>query len=379
MLSWTNIDPSYYFYISLGSSLVIFILFTAFRQFIKKCVIKLFDRIKVKSSTFMEEINLALSKPLDYLWMLTGLSIALAASPFVKFTGSIKPLLWLGEDKINLAFIPSSLLSNAYKVCFIILLTWAAYNFESLYEKVLLNISFKLTDENNSLIIRFTAKIIRFLTIAFGVFVIISQFTDLNALITGVGLGGVAFTFIAKDSLSNIMSGVILMIDKPFAIGDWIQVGTLEGLVEDISFRSTRIRTFTQGLVLVPNLKLSNENIINWSTMPKRRVSFELGLTYHTSCEQLKKCIGALETLLADHINIEPETSLVHFSSFGDYALNLTITYFTLVTDLKNYSKTKEQINLKIIEIIENCGLEIAFPTQNIIMAPPDEKTSLQD
>ena len=162
------------------------------------------------------------------------------------------------------------------------------------------------------------------------------------------------------------MSGIVLMIDKPFVIGDWLEIGTIEGIIEDVSFRSTRIRTFTQGLVVVPNATLSNDNIINWSLMPKRRVLFELGVSYDTTEQQLTYIVEAIKKILASDEDIEKDTSIVAFDHFGDYALQIRIMYFTLKVSLAEYAEIKERINLQLLQLAEQHQITIAFPTQEI-------------
>ncbi|MEG1704796.1 MAG: mechanosensitive ion channel family protein, partial [Niameybacter sp.] len=217
------------------------------------------------------------------------------------------------------------------------------------------------------LLIRFTGKIIRLTIILIGIMMMITQLNiKIAGILTGVGLGGVAFTFIAKDTLTNIMSGVVLMIDRPFTIGDWVQCGSIEGIIEDVSFRSTRIRTFEQGLVIVPNTTLANDNILNWSTMPKRRVRFSLGVTYDTSSDKLQTFMDQLKESLAQNDLIEKDTSLVYFDDFGDFSLNIIVLFYALQTDLKSYSALKQQVNLDIMRLAAELEVNIAFPTQTI-------------
>ena len=153
--------------------------------------------------------------------------------------------------------------------------------------------------------------------IIMGLALIIAQ-CDINipGIMTGVGLSGVAFTFIAKDTLTNIMS-----------------------------FRSTRIRTFEQGLVIVPNTTLSNDNILNWSTMPKRRAKFTIGVTYDTPKEQLEYFITRLKESLKETPDIEKDTYLVYFNEFGPYSLDIVVMYYTFNTRLKDYTALKEAVN----------------------------------
>ena len=185
---------------------------------------------------------------------------------------------------------------------------------------------------------------------------------------TGVGIGGAAVALVAKDSLASIFSGMFLLLDKPFVIGDWISINDIEGVVEDISFRSTRIRTFSQSLVIIPNNTINNANITNWSRMEKRRVVFDLGVSYDTTPEQIQLCTHEIQSALSLMDEVEKETYQVHFTTFGDYSLNIQIIYYTTATQLADYLAVREKVNLKILELCEAHHIEIAFPTQTILL-----------
>ncbi|MGL4800115.1 MAG: mechanosensitive ion channel family protein [Cellulosilyticaceae bacterium] len=358
--------PSYAFFIQLGSALIVFLIFLLLRKLVHNGIFNFFKRKQHLLTDILDEMTSSLERPLDYLWVLTGGYLAIMISPFVNYPTFKQPLLIIGEIELSLHFIPFDFLNKGYATLFIIGLTWAAYNFVDIYEKLLLRIGSKFTLFDNALIIRFTAKIIKFIVMVIGIGIIISQFIELGNILTGVGIAGAAFTFIAKDTLTDIMSGVVLMVDTPFTIGDWVAIGSLEGIVEDVSFRSTRIRTFEQGLVVIPNATLANDNILNWSTMPKRRYRFSLGITYDTPKETLTTFIEALKNELHSLEAIESDSLLVFFDNYGDFSLNIMVQYFTTNTDLKSYSALKEQVNLIIMDLAHTHQVTIAFPTQTI-------------
>lgn len=370
LLDLFAISPSYRFYIQLGLACFIMLFFIILSKTLRKVILKFLTHFNSKMPNFLDELTAALSKPLDYWWILTGLYIGLLASPFVRYPNLIQSELYIGESlHINFAIIPLSLLHRCYGILFTILLTWSAYNCVGLYEKTLINIGSKFTLLDHTLLIRFTSRIIKLMIIIIGLALIIAQCgINIGGIITGVGLGGVAFTFIAKDTLTNIMSGIVLMIDRPFTIGDWIECSSIEGIIEDVSFRSTRIRTFEQGLVIVPNTTLSNDNILNWSTMPKRRVKFTIGVTYDTPKEQLEYFINRLKEILKETPDVEKDTYLVYFNEFGPYSLDISIMYYTFQTRLKDYAALKEAVNLNIMELAKELNISIAFPTKTIQM-----------
>ena len=138
--------------------------------------------------------------------------------------------------------------------------------------------------------LNFILKIVRVIIYIIAIIIVLAILgINLNGLIAGLGLGGVIVTLAAQDTAKNLFGGFIIFIDKPFIVGDWIQMDTYEGTVEDITFRSTRIRTFENSVLNVPNSKISDSSIINWSKMESRRYRFTLTLAIDTPLERLQK------------------------------------------------------------------------------------------
>ena len=189
---------------------------------------------------------------------------------------------------------------------------------------------------------------------------------DVNGFVAGLGIGGLAFALAAQDSLSNFFGGIVIILDKPFSIGDWILTPNVEGTVEDINFRSTKVRTFAHALVTVPNATLAKNPITNWSKMGRRRITFNLGVTYTTPKEKLAKCVAGIETMLRTHEEIHPETIFVTFDSFNSSSLHIFIYCFTNTTAWGEFLKVKENVNFKILEILEQEGVSVAFPSRSV-------------
>lgn len=213
------------------------------------------------------------------------------------------------------------------------------------------------------------AKIIRFIIIAVALVVILQEWDyDISGFIAGLGLGGLAFALAAQQTLSNLFGGFVLITDKPFGIGDWILTPSVEGTVEEINFRSTRIRTFAQALVTVPNSTLANEPITNWSRMGKRQISFNLGVPYSTPKAKLEVCIDKIKKMLVEHEDIHKQTIMVGFDSFKDGRYNIFLYLFTRTTIWEEYVGVKEDVNLKIIDILEEEGVSMIPPSSQVIV-----------
>jgi MscS family membrane protein len=216
----------------------------------------------------------------------------------------------------------------------------------------------------DKILIPFFSKIIRFLILALAFVTICSNWGyDINGFIAGLGLGGLAFALAAKDLLANIFSGMVIIADRPFSIGDWIKTSDLEGTIEDINFRSTKVRTSEQALVTVPNSNLINAPIINFTKREIRRITFNLGVTYDTPRDALKKSIEKIRCMLVQHPGIDSKTILVKFDSFGESGLNIFMYFFTNTTIWEEYLTIKQDVNFQILRILEEENVSIAFPT----------------
>lgn len=163
----------------------------------------------------------------------------------------------------------------------------------------------------------------------------------------------------------------MIILDKPFSIGDRIGTSSVEGTVEEITYRSTKVRTFAQALVTVPNSTMANEAITNWSKMGRRRITFNLGVTYTTPRFRLETCIARIEKMLREHPQIHQETIFVNFDRFNESSLDIFLYFFTVTTNWGEYLKVREDVNLKIMAILEEEKVSIAFPSRSVYFETP--------
>jgi len=192
---------------------------------------------------------------------------------------------------------------------------------------------------------------------------------NVTALIASLGLGGLAFALAAKDTASNLFGSFALLADKSIRIGEWIKVGDVEGVVEAVGMRTTKIRAFNHSLITVPNQLVANTPIENFSRRGIRRIKMNVGLTYSTSSAQITKIVEEIKYMLHNHEGIsQDDTLLVNFDSFGDSALKIFIYTFTSTSNWDKYLEIKEDIHLKIMHIVEDNGSSFAFPSQSIYM-----------
>jgi MscS family membrane protein len=190
---------------------------------------------------------------------------------------------------------------------------------------------------------------------------------NIGGILATLGIGGAAFAFAAKDTIANIYGSIALALDRPFRVGDWIQVGSVvDGDVEEIGLRSTKVRTWPKTVISIPNAVLANEMINNWSRMPKRRVKQVVGVTYGTSPDTMEKIVEAIRTTLREDEGVQQDFILVNWTDFGSSSLDILVYYFTSTTAWLEHMEVRQRINGKIARVIADHGSSVAFPTRTV-------------
>ncbi|MEE9595092.1 MAG: mechanosensitive ion channel family protein [Candidatus Hydrothermarchaeales archaeon] len=212
--------------------------------------------------------------------------------------------------------------------------------------------------------------IIKVLIWGFGVIFLLDNLGfEISALVAGLGIGGVAVALAAQAVLGDLFSYFAIMFDRPFEIGDFIIVGDYLGTVEHVGIKTTRIRSLGGEQVVFSNTDLTNSRVRNYKRMEKRRVLFNMGVTYQTSHEKLKEIPTVIRTIIE---NISDTVfDRAHFSSYGDFNLVFEVAYYVASGDYKKYRDVQQEINLKIKEEFEKRGIEFAYPTQTVYLNKP--------
>jgi len=224
-------------------------------------------------------------------------------------------------------------------------------------------------------LVPFIAKTLKIFLVLTGVLVVAQNMGySISGLIASLGIGGIAVAMAAKDTIANIFGSVMILVDRPFSIGDWIKTKEFEGVVEEIGFRSTRIRTFAKTVVNVPNSMLANMVIDNIDARPKRRVKMRIGITYDTTPDQMQKAIAGIEKILKYHIGVDQDFSLVKFDEFEDSSLSIFLYYFTKTTHWEEYLQVRQEVNMEIMELLESLKLEFAFPSRTVYLQNQEEE-----
>jgi MscS family membrane protein len=196
---------------------------------------------------------------------------------------------------------------------------------------------------------------------------------NLSAALAGLGIGGIAVALAAQKTIENLFGGISILTDRVMRVGDLCRVGETIGTVEDIGLRSTRIRTFERGLISVPNGSLATANVENLSARDKMRIFGKLGLRYETSREQLERVLREVGTMLREHPRVESTTAWIRLAKLADSALELEMQAYVLTRDYDDYAAVREDLLLRIMDIVESCGTALAFPSQTLYLARESE------
>ncbi|MEA3498977.1 MAG: mechanosensitive ion channel family protein [Campylobacterota bacterium] len=325
-------------------AILIFMFFQFFRVFFRKLAYKL---VQKTSNKYDDEILASIKKPIDFLFIVVGAKVA-------------KLVLVLSSD-ISILF--DKILATG----FIIVLFWIFVELLNYFAIHLDKVTNKFGDKISEDVANFIVKSVRLFIVAIGVFTILQEWGyNISGFLASLGLVGMAFALAAKDTAANLFGSLVIFTDKPFRVGEWIKTPDVEGTIESIGIRSTKVRTFAQALVTVPNASLANSAILNWSRMGKRRIKMNVGLTYDTSGETVEKIIEDIKNMLTNHNDIHQGTIHIYFSAFGDSSLNIFCYYFTKTTNWGEFMKVREDTYLKIMKIVEQNGSGFAYPTQTL-------------
>ncbi|MFD2205115.1 mechanosensitive ion channel family protein [Kiloniella antarctica] len=279
--------------------------------------------------------------------------------------------VFLSLDYLNLDGEAAKLGSNFVRSLIAYTLFYAVYKLIDPLDFLLHRFTTVLT----SIMVDWIIKALKIIVVLLGIASILELWgINVGAIIAGLGLFGVAVALGAQDLFKNLIAGILIIAEKRFSRGDWVSIeGVVEGTVEDIGFRSTRIRRFDKAPVYVPNAKLADNAVINFSKMTNRRIYWKIGLEYDTTSVQLRQVVKEIK----DHIRNNPDfetddtraTTLVNVDSFNSSSIDIMIYCFTKTTNWGIWMNIKEDFALTLKEIVENNGTAFAFPTSTLHVA----------
>ena len=229
--------------------------------------------------------------------------------------------------------------------------------------------------DGNKTVTNFTSKILKYIIYIGAGLLILSVFgINPTSLIAGLGIGSAVVALAAQDFVKNLISGFSIMSDKPFLVGDWIQVGTNEGSVIEISFRATKIKTSDNTIVTIQNSVFTTNNVVNWSRMKQRRYLLNIKLPLETNSDKIEKIISRIKFVLNNNDDVDKETIQVNFNTIEKDGINLIIYMYTDIVAYGDYLSFREKVNEDILKVLESENVKIAYPGQNVYVHQVEEE-----
>jgi len=324
----------------------IFLIFLLFRGLISKIIINRLKKIAKKTTNKLDDTFVqAMEGPARFFPIVIGFFIA---SYYLEFSPESQSFI----DNVNKSLIT-------------ILIFWLIHQFIQPVTYLLGGLEKLLTKE----LIGWIVKAFKILIVILGAAAVLELWgIKIGPIIAGLGLFGVAVALGAQDLFKNLISGILVLVEKRFKVGDWIIVeDIIEGIVERIGFRSTVVRKFDKSTAIIPNFQFAENAVINISETTNWIISWVITLQYNTTVEQLKKIRDEIEKYVTSHEDFE--TSLGHavrVDKFSDSSIDMYIRCFTVTDDWDKWLAVKERLAIEIKQIIEKNNASFAFPSQSI-------------
>lgn len=273
--------------------------------------------------------------------------------------------LMLGAEILNVDATTSVFVVRLARMCIIIAVLMATYQVVDTLAPSSPRL-FRLTGLTiNERLLPFARTAVKLVLVALAVVIIIQEWGyDVSGLVAGLGLGGLAFSLAAKDTVENLFGFTTIVGDQPFMVGEFIKVADVEGTVEHVGVRSTRLRQPDQSYVTIPNSKLASSPILNWSRLSKRWYNTTLRVTYTASRQDIITLMERIRAMLAAHDTVQDDSIVVHFINFGDFGFEILVRCYINIADWGAFTAEREEINLAIMQIYEELDLKIAFPAR---------------
>ncbi len=270
------------------------------------------------------------------------------------------------------------------RVAVIVLVTWTAVRSVKVLSYLIrgaMSLKERIIDDR---LMPFVEQILRIILILMGFVMVLQEFGyDPSGLIAGLGLGGLAFALAAKDTLANFFGSMMILTDKPFQAGDYIEFKGIEGTVEMIGFRSTLVRQMDRTVVQIPNSLLASDPVRNFTRRESRRILFTVAITYECTPAMLRAALEALREIVKNDPGVTPEEPVVRFSKFGESSLDIMVHCYAATKVWAEWLAVQEHLMLAVYERFRELGIPFAYPAMVVHMAddklkdPAREKESM--
>lgn len=346
--------------VAMGIVLVAYIVKKVFAFLFTKVILPLAQKTQRELD---DRFLVCLQKPAELLILLLGL--------FIAFT-----YLQLPTEPFDIDHLATAVL----KALVIFDIAWFCFNLVDLIDHYLGQWAAKTESTLDDHLAPLLRKSLRIFVVIMAFLMAVQTFGyPVTGILASLGIGGLAFALAAKDTVSNIFGSLMIIFDRPFQVGDWIKAGDMEGTVEEVGFRSTKIRTFAKTVICVPNNIIANMALDNYSRMPKRRIKLTVGVTYATPPARMREAVRSIRAMLKEHPAVDQDFFLVNFTDFGASSLDIMVYCFTTTTVWGEYLDAREDLCLKIMDILDSLGMEIAFPSRTVYLHQEDPVPSQQE
>ncbi len=286
-----------------------------------------------------------------------------------------QPLAWIilgsiwkfANDAVDLPPNADKYISHALTALFGYFLIKLVYLAVDAFGKVLNDIVSKTESTVDDQLAPLATKTLKVLVVVLGALMIFQGFgLNVMSLLAGLGLGGLALALAAQDTAANVFGSITILMDQPFKIGDWIKILDVEGTVEEIGFRSTRVRTFYNSLITIPNATIAKEKIDNLGERPVRRIRHSLGIHYDTPVPLIESFCESVRQLIIKNKSVVQDTASVIFNGYGDSALNILVNFHIQVKDTNEEVALQQKILLEILTLSKTLKVDFAYPTRTL-------------
>ncbi len=307
----------------------------------------------------------------------TWFRVVMADKDFVLPAGLWKPvglltqsLVWYcGTTLIGLPDLAMILLLVAMKLFAVVAAIWTAFLFINLLSSYLARKALTTDTKFDDLLIPLLSKSLKIFAVCVGVITCAQTFSiPISGLLGGLGLGGMAIALASKDAVSNVFGSLTVLVDRPFEVGDWIVTEGVEGSVETVGFRSTRVRTFYNSVITVPNAQLTTATVDNMGRRQFRRIKTMLGVQYDTTPEQIDAFCEGIRELIRRHPYTRKDYYHVYFNQFSGSSLDILLYCFLECPDWSVELRERHRLFCDILRLAQELRVEFAFPTQTLHM-----------
>ncbi len=357
---WGNTLETYLWFIGIVIAGLIFKKLIS--TFLSWCVYRIFKRYTLGVS--LKEFQDLLIKPIDIFLTVIIFFLAFDRLEF--------PHEW-NLDPVEKPGVRMTLFT-IFDIALILSLTWIVLRVIDFLGLIFIKRAHHTYSKADDQFIPYIKSGLKILVLMMSLLAILANVFHVNvvALIGGLGIGGLALALASKETVENLFGSITIFLDKPFTIGDQVKVGEIEGAIESIGLRSTRIRTLDKSLVTLPNKKMTDAELENITLKTMSRARFTIGLTYDTTAEQIKNVKHDIYAFLSAHEMIKKE-AIVRFSEFNSSSLDILIIFYVMTGDGDKFIEIKEEVNFKIMEIVQNHKCSFAFPTRSVFIETDKE------